>query len=94
MNLLLEKRGYFTKIWFIWFLPACTAQSANASSIIWFTRPVELYIHDLYLKNKYDRLAHITHIDACIRAFSGGSSPFYNIFIKFISRKSIFKSSL
>ena len=47
MNLLLEKRGYFTKIWFIWFLPACTAQSANASSIIWFTRPVELYIHVL-----------------------------------------------
>ena len=45
MNLLLEKRGYFTKIWFIWFLPACTAQSANASNIIWFTRPVELYIH-------------------------------------------------
>ena len=44
MNLLLEKRGYFTKIWFIWFLPACTAQSANASSMIWFTRPVELYI--------------------------------------------------
>ena len=44
MNLLLEKRGYFMKIWFIWFLPACTAQSANASSIIWFMRPVELYI--------------------------------------------------
>ena len=50
MNLLLEKRGYFTKNWFIWFLPACTAQSANASSIIWFTRPVELYIHDIHYK--------------------------------------------
>ena len=45
MNFLLEKHGYLTKIWFIWFLPACTAQSANASSKIWFTRSVELYIH-------------------------------------------------
>ena len=44
MNFLLEKRGYLTKIWFIWFLPACTAQLANPSSKIWFTRSVELYI--------------------------------------------------
>ena len=37
MNLLLEKRGYLMKIWFIWFKP-------------WFTRPGELYIHAASVK--------------------------------------------
>ena len=43
MNLLLEKCGYLAENWFIWFKPACTAQSANPSSIIWFKRPDEPY---------------------------------------------------
>ena len=44
-NLLPEKCGYLAKIWFIWFKPACTAQSANPSSKTWFKRPDEQYIH-------------------------------------------------
>ena len=47
MNLLLEKCGYLVKNWFIWFKPACTAQSANPSSKTWFKRPDEQYIHAL-----------------------------------------------
>ena len=46
VNLLLEKCGYLAKNWFIWFMPACTAQSANLSSKTWFKRPDEQYIHD------------------------------------------------
>ena len=45
VNLLLEKCGYLAKNWFIWFMPACTAQSANPSSKTWFKRPDEQYIH-------------------------------------------------
>ena len=46
VNLLPEKCGYLAKNWFIWFKPACTAQSANPSSKTWFKRPDEQYIHD------------------------------------------------
>ena len=45
VNLLPEKCGYLAKNWFIWFKPACTAQSANPSSKTWFKRPDEQYIH-------------------------------------------------
>ena len=48
-NLLPEKCGYLAKIWFIWFKPACTAQSANPSSKTWFKRPDEQYIHGFRL---------------------------------------------
>ena len=33
------------KNWFLWFKPAWTAQSANPSSIIWFKKPDEQYLH-------------------------------------------------
>ena len=46
VNLLPEKCGYLAKNWFIWFKPACTAQSANPSSKTWFKRPDEQYIHE------------------------------------------------
>ena len=48
VNLLPEKCGYLVKNWFIWFKPACTAQSANPSSKTWFKRPDEQYIHGVY----------------------------------------------
>ena len=44
VNLLLKKGGCLTEFGLIWFRPACTAQSANPSSEIWFQRPVEPYI--------------------------------------------------
>ena len=50
VNLLPEKCGYLAKNWFIWFKPACTAQSANPSSKTWFKRPDEQYIHVHYLQ--------------------------------------------
>jgi len=59
VNLLLEKDGHLAKNWFIWFKPACTAQSAIASSIIWFKRPDEPYIHG------YDEGSH--KIRSCTR---------------------------
>ena len=40
-----EKGGYLVKNWFIWFMPARTAQSANRTSKTWFIRPDEPYIH-------------------------------------------------
>ena len=55
-NLLPEKCGYLAKIWFIWFKPACTAQSANPSSKTWFKRPDEQYIH---AKNNVDVICRI-----------------------------------
>ena len=40
-----EKVGYLVKIWFIWFMPACTAHSANPTRKTWFRRHDEPYIH-------------------------------------------------
>ncbi len=53
VNLLPEKCGYLAKNWFIWFKPACTAQSANPSSKTWFKRPDEQYIHELQAFGSY-----------------------------------------
>ena len=52
VNLLPEKCGYLAKNWFIWFKPACTAQSANPSSKTWFKRPDEQYIHAVRISVK------------------------------------------